>query len=230
MCGRFVIAFTDGFHARFKVDETDEVVSPRFNIAPTQNVPIIIRESPNHLEMMHWGLIPSWSKAEGTGLKLINARSETVMEKSMFKRLMVNHRCLVPATGFYEWMKTDEGKQPYYISSKKGEYLSFAGLYDRWRSPDGLVISSFIILTTSANELMAPIHDRMPVILLEEDEDLWMEHEPLDVHNLKRMFSPRSSEDLTAYPVAKLVRNPGVEGPDLIRPVEKGARTVQMHL
>jgi len=230
MCGRFVIAFTDGFHARFRVRDSNVNVTPRFNIAPSQDAPIIFRESPNRLEMMHWGLVPSWSKAERTGLKLINARSESVMEKPMFKRLMGDHRCLVPATGFYEWKTTDEGKVPFYISSKRDDYLGFAGLYDRWRSPEGEVVSSFTILTTASNELMGPIHDRMPVIVRSEDEDIWVEGKALDTGIMRRVFAPYPSEELVAHQVAKMVRNPGVEGPDLIRPVEQGARTVQMHL
>jgi putative SOS response-associated peptidase YedK len=230
MCGRFVIAFTDGFHARFRVGDNDVKVTPRFNIAPSQDVPIVLRDSPNRLEMMHWGLIPSWSKAERTGLKLINARSESVMEKPMFKRLIGDHRCLVPATGFYEWMTTDEGKVPFYISSKRGDFLGFAGLFDQWHSPEGLVISSFTIITTAANELMNPIHDRMPVIVRPEDEDIWVERKALDPGIMRRILAPYPSEELVAHQVAKMVRNPGAEGPDLIRPVEQGARTVQMHL
>jgi putative SOS response-associated peptidase YedK len=230
MCGRFVIAFTDGFHARFRVGDGSVKVTPRFNVAPSQDAPIVLRESPNRLEMMHWGLIPSWSKAERTGLKLINARSESVMEKPMFKRLMEDHRCLVPATGFYEWMNTEEGKVPYYFSSKRGDYMGFAGLYDRWHSPEGSVVSSFTILTTAANELMSPIHDRMPVIVRPEDEDIWVERKSLDPNIMGRVLTPYPSDELVAYPVAKMVRNPEVEGPDLIRPVEHGTRTVQMHL
>lgn len=164
------------------------------------------------------------------GLKLINARAETVAEKPMFKRLMTRNRCLVPATGFYEWMKTDDGKIPYYIKSRDRRYISYAGLYDNWRSPEGKVISSFTILTTTANELMRPIHDRMPVILTEGDEERWLENGSVDDQDLKRMFTPYPSDELEAYQVAKLVRNPTVESAELILPVERQTRTIQMHL
>jgi putative SOS response-associated peptidase YedK len=230
MCGRFVIAFTDGFHVRFKVPEDIEMVTPRFNIAPSQRSPIILRESPNRLEMMRWGLIPSFAKEKNMGLKMINARAETVNEKTMFKKLMTRNRCLVPATGFYEWMKTDDGKVPYYIKPRDKRYISFAGLYDNWRSPEDGTISSFTILTTTANDLMRPIHDRMPVILKEDDEEKWLEKVELEDRELRAMFTPYPSDELEAYQVAKLVRNPAVETADLIRPVERQTRTIQMHL
>lgn len=230
MCGRFVIAFTDGFHVRFKVPEDGETVVPRFNIAPSQSSPIILGQGPNRLEMMRWGLIPSFAKEGGMGLKLINARAETVNKKPMFKRLMAKNRCLVPSTGFYEWMKADGGKVPYHIRHRDNRYVSYAGLFDSWRSPDGEAISSFTILTTTANELMRPIHDRMPVILRQEDEEKWLESGPLEDQELKGIFSPYPSDELEAYQVAKLVRNPAVESAELIRPVERQTRTIQMHL
>ncbi|MCE5295990.1 MAG: SOS response-associated peptidase [Euryarchaeota archaeon] len=230
MCGRFVIAFTDGFHVRFRVPVNEVEVRARFNVSPSQFVPIVVSESPNHLESMRWGLIPSWSREERSGLKLINVRSETVNEKKMFKRLMSRNRCLVPATGFYEWMTTDEGKVPYYIRRKDNRFMAFAGLFDKWRSPSGEVVQSFTILTTSANDLMRPIHDRMPVILETEDEDMWVEKSDLEDHDMRRLFTPFDTEKLEAYQVAKLVRNPGIETAELIRPVEKQAKTVQMRL
>ncbi|QLH74084.1 MAG: SOS response-associated peptidase [Methanomassiliicoccales archaeon] len=228
MCGRFVIAFTEGFHARFKVPVDEIEVKVRYNVAPSQFVPIVISEGSNKLEMMRWGLIPSWTKEEGTGLKLINARSETVNEKKMFKRLMERNRCIVPSTGFFEWMRTDSGKYPYYIHRKDNKFMAYAGLYDRWKTPAGEVISSFTILTTVANDLMRPIHDRMPVILCKEDEDLWLTKADLDEYDLRRMFAPYGQEDLEAYQVAKLVRNPALDIPELIMPVDKQTRTVQM--
>ena len=229
MCGRFVIAFTDGFHNRFKVPMEEVEVKPRFNIAPSQPAPIVLRSSPNHLEMMRFGLVPAWAKEEKSGLKLINARVETVRTKPMFKRLLVKHRCLVPATGFYEWKSTDEGKVPHYIHRKDNHYFSFAGLYDRWHSPEGETISSFTILTTNANEMMQPLHDRMPVILREEDEDLWLDSGDIEENELKRLFAPFDPDKLEAYEVPRLVRNPSVETPDLIQRVTTHARTVQMH-
>jgi putative SOS response-associated peptidase YedK len=229
MCGRFVIAFTDGFHNRFQVPMDEVEVKPRYNIAPSQMVPVVLRKSPNHLEQMRWGLIPSWAKEEKSGLKLINARCETVREKPAFKRLVAKQRCLVPATGFYEWMKTDEGKVPYYVHRQDNRYMSFAGIYDRWRSPTGETISSFTIITTHANDMMLPLHDRMPVILKEDEEEIWLEKGEIEDHELKRLFTPIPSDDLEAYEVPRLVRNPGLETPDLIQKVTTKAKTVQMH-
>lgn len=229
MCGRFVIAFTDGFHVRYHVQMDEVEVRPRFNVAPSQNVPVVLRNSPNHLQEMRWGLIPSWAKDEKSGLKLINARCETVREKPMFKRILAKQRCLVPATGFYEWMSTEGGKVPYYIHRQDNRFLTFAGMYDRWRSPQGELISSFTILTTNANELTKPLHDRMPVILSEDEEELWLEKGELEDHVLKRIFTPVPSDELEAYEVPKMVRNPKVETPDLIQHVSNKTKTVQMH-
>ncbi|HSV42084.1 MAG TPA: SOS response-associated peptidase [Methanomassiliicoccales archaeon] len=229
MCGRFVIAFTDGFHTRFSIPDDSVKMEARFNIAPSQEAAVVMKESPNHLEMMRWGLVPSWSKEEKPSLKLINARSESVKEKPMFRKLLVRNRCLVPATGFYEWMTTDQGKVPYYIRRRDNDYLAYAGLYDRWHSSSGEVVSSFTILTTSANELMRPIHDRMPVILDPDDESAWLEAGELEDYVLRRVFTPFDPDLLEAYQVAKLVRNPSVETADLIRPVDRQTKTVQMH-
>src|SRR5512138_124256 len=152
---------------------------PRFNIAPTQDVPIIIRRSPNQLVMMRWGLIPFWAKDEKIGSKLINARAESVAERPAFRTSMKDKRCLVPTTGFYEWKDTAKGKQPYLAKRKDETLFAMAGLYDRWKDHSGNEVLSFTIITTAANDLMAEIHDRMPVVLSRGDEELWLTPGPL---------------------------------------------------
>jgi putative SOS response-associated peptidase YedK len=148
MCGRFTLDPTTKFYERFKVSKRLDLTA-RYNIAPSQDVPVIIRNSPNRIVMMRWGLIPHWAKDESIGYKMNNARAETITEKPAYRGLLRSKRCIVPASGFYEWQATgDKGKQPYYIHADAGEYLPFAGLYDIWENPEGREIYSFTIITT----------------------------------------------------------------------------------
>src|SRR5215470_141589 len=148
MCGRMTLDPTTQFEERFDVSNRLENRTARYNIAPTQDVPVIIRNSPNRIEMMRWGLTPSWAKDQSIGNKMINARAETITEKPSFRRLLPSKRCIVPASGYYEWQATEKGKQPYYIHADAGEYLPFAGLYDIWKNPEGIEILSVTIITT----------------------------------------------------------------------------------
>jgi putative SOS response-associated peptidase YedK len=136
MCGRFTLDPTTKFSERFKIDNRLDGLTPHYNIAPTQDVPVIVHNSPNRIVMMRWGLIPHWAKDESIGNKMINARTETLTEKPSYCGLIGSKRCIVPASGFYEWQATDNGKQPYYIHPDNGEYLPFAGLYDIWKDLD----------------------------------------------------------------------------------------------
>ena len=149
MCGRYTLEPTTKFYERFKISNRLDGLTARYNIAPSQNVPVIIRQSPNRIVMMRWGLIPHWAKDESIGYKMINARAETITEKPAYRGLLGSKRCIVPASGFYEWQATGEkGKQPYYIHAEAGEYLPFAGLYDIWKNPEGTEIYSCTIITT----------------------------------------------------------------------------------
>lgn len=169
---------------------------------------------------MRWGLIPFWAKDEKIGSKLINARAESVAERPAFRTSMKDKRCLVPTTGFYEWKDTGKGKQPYLARKKNEKLFAMAGLYDQWKDHDGKDVLSFTIITTSANDLMADIHDRMPVVLAHEDEDLWLKEGPLPKEEQDRLFKPYPSDRMEAYPVSRMVNDLSKDSSDLVKPAQ----------
>jgi len=194
-------------------------ISKRYNIAPSQGVGTVLYESGGTgriYKEMKWGLIPSWSKDLSIGYKLINARSETVDEKPAFRDSFKRSRCLIPADGFYEWRKAD--KQPYYFRLKEDIPFAFAGLCDKWNAPDGNVIESCTILTTSANNLILPVHNRMPVILYPKDYEIWMDRSVYQTDKLKHLLQPFPADQMVSYPVSKLVNSPKIDVPDCITP------------
>ena len=216
MCGRYAIGNID-FKNRYSVSNYSSVekdLTVRFNVAPGQENPTIVKvEKDTELRLMRWGLVPSWAKDEKIGYKMINARAETVDEKPSYKRLLKSQRCLIPATGFYEWLKAK--KQPYYIHLKDQDIFSFAGLYDKWKNPSGNELDTYTIITTNANKALKPIHDRMPVILKPEDEQIWLSNEG-DPDFLKNLLEPFPSEKIEAYPVNTSVNNPRNDDRSLI--------------
>lgn len=226
MCGRFALMTpTEQLALLFELPET--AVSalppsvPRYNIAPTQPVAAIRLDTNGQREFtfFHWGLIPSWSKDPTVGSRMINARSETVTEKPSFRTAFKRRRCLIPADGFYEWQKLGSGKQPMFIRPAGEERpFALAGLWELWRDPDGGTLQSCTILTTSPNELMARIHNRMPVIIEPEDFDLWLNPEP-DPEQGLHLLRPYPAEKMAAYPVNTVVNNPRNDVPDCIQPI-----------
>jgi putative SOS response-associated peptidase YedK len=175
MCGRFTlaspfVAVTERFHAAAPPD-----LRPRYNIAPGQEVLCVIRDGANRIEPLRWGLIPFWAKDPAIGNRLINARAETVAEKPSFRSAFAKRRCLVVADGFFEWRPAGKRKVPVYIFLKSKKPFGFAGLYESWKDPGGREIRTCTIITTEANEIVRPIHDRMPVILPEGVEDRWLD-------------------------------------------------------
>jgi putative SOS response-associated peptidase YedK len=227
MCGRFALMTpTEQLAMQFNVPET-AVGSlppsvPRYNIAPTQPVAAVrlAENGQRELTFFHWGLIPSWAKDVKIGSRMINARSETVAEKPSFRTAFKRRRCLIPADGFYEWQKQANGKQPMFIRPADGEERPFAlaGLWEIWHDPDGGALQSCTILTTTPNELMADIHNRMPVIVEPEDYDLWLNPEP-DPEQGLHLLRPYPAEKMTAYPVSTIVNNPRNETPECIQPI-----------
>ena len=175
MCGRFSFnkKHNKELAARFKLKEIPENLVGNSNLSPGQNVPAILNTSPGKLSLLRWGLIPSWAKEEAIGFKTFNARAETIIEKPAFKESIRKRRCLILADGFYDWKKTEKGKQPYHITLKDKSLFAFAGIWDIWKSSQGEVASCSII-TTAPNALIAPIHDRMPVILPSSKEKRWL--------------------------------------------------------
>lgn len=221
MCGRYAIVLDDAgaLQRRFSLEELPDDPTPRFNVAPTQTLPVIVRNSPNRVEMMRWGLIPSWAKDAAIGGRMINARAETVAEKPAFKRSLRARRCLVPASGFFEWKREGAAKTPHYIHLTNEPLFAFAGLYDTWRDPAGREVRSYTILTTGPNDLMAPIHDRMPVILDREDEDLWLDPDVVEPERLLPLLRPYPARRMAAYPVSRAVNSPLHDTPDVLERV-----------
>ena len=191
MCGRYsLIADIGELRERFDFDGSELTHAPRYNIAPTQMALAVTNGSERRGSYMRWGLIPSWAKSASVGSRMINARAETVAERPSFRTALQRRRCLVLADGFYEWKGKGSGKRPMRIVMASGEPFAFAGLWDAWRDPKGEVLRSCTIITTSANELLSPIHDRMPVILPRELESLWLDHDIQDPAALDGILRP----------------------------------------
>lgn len=219
MCGRYTLTATPDQLALHFDATLPQDFSPRFNAAPTQQLPVLLNKDPHQFEMLRWGLVPSWSKGIDNKYSMINARSETLTEKPSFKKALEQRRCIVPADSFYEWKKLDDGtKQPMRITLKDEDLFAFAGLWDTWKSPDGGIIRSFTIITTEANDLMKPIHNRMPVILSREAEKRWLDDQT-DLSGLTTLLRPFSPEQMKVYPVSKRVNGANIDEPSLIMPV-----------
>ncbi len=193
---------------------------PRFNIAPTQVVPIVRTGNDDRREWApcRWGLVPSWSKDLKIGARMINARSETAAEKPSFRKALAARRCLVPADGFFEWAKTSDGKQPFHIRFSDRRPFAFAGLWERWHQSSEESIDSFTILTTSPNSVTAPIHDRMPVILAPGTWKEWLAAAPLSPSRCEILFTPHSAKNMEAIPISKRVSSPANDDPGCLEP------------
>jgi putative SOS response-associated peptidase YedK len=197
-------------------------ILPSYNVAPTQEVAAVLLESgERRLEMLRWGLIPSWADDPQIGSRMINARSETAAEKPSFRTAFRKRRCLIPADGFYEWQKTGNGKQPYYIHMKDGSPFVFAGLWETWGGDGKDEIRSCTILTTDPNELIAPIHNRMPVILYPENYELWLDPDVREVDLLSSLLGPYPEDAMEAYPVSRRVNSPANDEPSCIEPAAR---------
>jgi putative SOS response-associated peptidase YedK len=205
--------------SRFKVGRAPSSIHPLYNIAPTQNAPVILNDGDRIMEELRWGLIPSWAKDPAIGNKLINARAETLSEKASFKRPFQARRCLVPADGFYEWRftRTSKGKIPMRIRLKSQEPFAMAGLWERWKDAEGKELRTFTIITTEANEALQPIHNRMPVILKAKDEEAWLDPKAASKH-LTVLLAPYPAEEMEEYEVSKLINNAAFNSPDCFTP------------
>jgi len=222
MCGRYVIAGYENlteFSERFQLRQIPLNIFPTYNAAPTQQLPVLLEheDGDRELRLMRWGLLPRWRRPNQANAPApINARAETLLDKPMFRPLLPRRRCLVPASGFYEWAKLNGRKQPYHIHLADDALFGFAGLWDE--SPDGG--SSFAIVTTAANALMAPIHDRMPTILAPDAEADWLSPDLVDPHAAQALLRPYPPEAMAADPVSPAVNNPRHNGPELIEPID----------
>ncbi len=221
MCGRFTLQ-TPGEEIASLFDlPSVPILAPRYNIAPTQPI-AAVRINPGadrrELTFFNWGLIPSWADDPSIGSRMINARAETAAEKPSFRAAFKYRRCIVPADGFYEWQKQAGGKQPYFIGMADGGPFGFAGLWEHWER-DGSEIESCTILTTEPNDLMATLHNRMPVILHPDDFDEWLTADVKKSDMLRHLLRPFPADPMNAYPVSTLVNNPRNEDPSCILPL-----------
>jgi putative SOS response-associated peptidase YedK len=230
MCGRFSFDIPPALLTELFGLAEPPTILPRYNIAPTQQVPVIRRygDGQNHLDYLHWGLIPSWAQDKSIGSRLINARSETVTEKPSFRQAIRYRRCLVLASGFYEWKLEGKEKQPWLIRLKDGAPMVFAGLWETWKSPEGTVVESCTILTTASNRLVAPLHDRMPVILSPDEYRTWLERTTTDPTGLKKMFQPYPADLMERWEVSPMVNKVANDSADLVVPVQDDATTLTL--
>ena len=223
MCGRFALKSSFSFikkefsfeHEQLEM-ENGFTYKRNYNISPGQSILIILKKDKISFKYFKWGLIPHWAKGRSFNYKMINARAETLLEKSSFKNNLKNNRCLIIADGFYEWKKTDEGKIPFYVSLKSEKPFSFAGLYDRWVSPENEEIYSCTIITTDSNEMLKPIHDRIPVIIKKDRRSLWIEPEFKDYDVLKSLLRSYDQDLMKVHRVSKFVNTPKNNSPECI--------------
>lgn len=219
MCGRFTIVPTVDFHERFGLP-AGPAIAPRYNVAPGQEVPVIVRGDRNQVLPMVWGLIPPFVKDPAAGRAVINARAETLLSKPAFRGAIQRYRCLVPASGFYEWKREGVRKVPFYIRFRGSPLFSFAGLYGPRRHPaGGDALPTVAIITTEPNRLVAGLHDRMPAILLRKSEEDWLRQGPVGPAELEALLAPYPAGEMEAFPVSGRVNDPRSEGPELIRPL-----------
>ncbi len=222
MCGRFTIMMMPNeLIEAFDLENISTEWVPRYNVAPSQPVMVITDPRTRSLDYMLWGLVPSWARDISIGSRLINARAETITEKPSFRTAFRRRRCLILADGFYEWNKANKARgisaQPFYFQVNGGKPFAFAGLWEIWESPEGDVLKSCTIITTQANELVAPVHERMPVILTPETAWAWLEDRP--AAQLLEMLKPFPAEKMNAHPVSPLVNDSRREDPAMVLPV-----------
>lgn len=220
MCGRFAIFDLDSLPKRFSLTANLPFdLKANFNAAPGQFLPVIIYRNGNELTLMRWGLIPSWAKDQSIGMRMINARMETIAEKPAFRSAFRQRRCIIPINGFYEWQvdKTKKHKTPFYFHRKDDDLFALAGLYENWITPDQKTLDTFTIVTTAPNAVVAPIHDRMPLILDTSDESTWLDQET-NIESLTKLLTSHTDDQLNAQPVSLEVNLVSNNSPHLIDP------------
>ena len=219
MCGRYSLICIDDLGTRFRVHNPMIGARSKFNVAPASEMPVIVRKEKDEIALMRWGLVPHWTKDIKAAPKPINARAESLAGKPMFAPLLKSGRCLVPASGFFEWKKEGKRKVPFYFSLPKSPLFAFAGLYDTWYGTDGQRLSTYTIITCDSNSLLAEVHDRMPVILSRENEERWLSHEPPAQQDLARILVPFPAPEMKKVPVSDLVNSPAVDDERIIHPL-----------
>jgi len=220
MCGRYSLACIDDLCGRFRVIDPMIGFRSHFNIAPGSTNPVIVAHERAESVMMQWGLVPHWARDIKAAQRPINARAEGIEEKPMFRDLLRSKRCIVPASGFFEWKQEGGRKVPFYFHVRDDPVFAFAGLYDIWSNPAGTTLSTYTIITTAANSLMALIHNRMPVILRQDDEMRWLSRDVIPTDEMHRILGPYPAEGMVAYPVSERVNSPTADDERVIEPVK----------
>jgi putative SOS response-associated peptidase YedK len=219
MCGRYSLTTPGEFVAEvFDLEEVPEL-APRYNIAPSQEVAVVRASGPEgrrQLDLLRWGLIPFWAEDKALGNRMINARAETLADRPAFRWSFRKRRCLLVADGFFEWKRINGRKQPHYIRLRDRRPFGLAGLWDRWPDPDGPAIESCTVVTTQPNELLAGIHDRMPVIVAPDSFGRWLDPAVRDPKLLQNLLQPYPAGELEAYAVSMAVNDPGTDGPQCV--------------
>ncbi|PZD74770.1 Putative SOS response-associated peptidase YedK [Acaryochloris thomasi RCC1774] len=213
MCGRFTLTQPDAIASTFNVT-LDRIPPPRYNIAPTQPLGVIVNQSGQHFRLMSWGLIPSWTRDPNATHRMINARLETAHEKPSFRTAFRHRRCLIPADGFYEWKQIDNQKQPFYCQLQNQPLFAFAGLWDTWQE-----IETCTILTTAANADMQPIHHRMPVIINPDFYEQWLDPWAQQNQQIHDLLDAMPGQNLEVFPVSTQVNNAAFDGPECLQPL-----------
>ena len=234
MCGRYRLSRRKQVvEEYFDSAPWDDDWNPRYNIAPTQPIPVI-RQNPKEprreLSFVRWGLIPSWARDSSVGVKMINARSETAATKPAFRDAMKYRRCLIPADGFYEWAKTAKSKQPYCFEVNDGELFAFAGLWDRWKDPSSKTVETCSILTTSPNAVTSAVDDRMPVILDPDGYELWLDPGVTNVQVISELLKPYDAQLMRCYPVSTRINYVANDEEECSAPVELAESQTRLFL
>ena len=216
MCGRYQLSVTGKqISERYNVEVYDEMYSPSYNCAPYQYLPVITNENRGKISFMRWGLLPSWYENKKSAIKLINARGETLGEKPLFKQAFEKRRCIIPANGFYEW-KRGKYRTPYRFYLKNEKIFSIAGIWERRKNRNGDISETFLIITTAPNELIKPVHNRMPLILNREAEKIWVSEK--DTIILKKLIKPYPANEMSGYEISNRINSVRSEGEVLIKP------------
>ena len=224
MCGRFTLHHsTEDVAERFAVEQTLLELKPRFNIAPSQPVAAVIQHESRVLQELKWGLVPSWARDPAIGNRLINARAETLASKPAFRGAFARGRCLIPASGYFEWKRVGRTRTPMLVRCDGGEPFVMAGLYERWQTPEEGILHSCTIITTEPNDVAANVHHRMPAILTEGGAEVWMDRELTDLKALTRVLRPYPLGDLVVHPVSDKVNQAFDDDPSMIVPVDPPA-------
>ncbi len=221
MCGRFSSsAKPEQIKKEFNAAVEDpSIFTPRYNIAPTQMIPAVLnKEGERIIAALKWGLVPSWAKDALIGSRMINARAETLTEKPSFREAYKSRRCIVPASGFYEWQRSEKGaKQPFYFYLTNKEVFGFAGLWEEWLDKEsGESLETCTIITTEANDVLKPVHDRMPVILKAADYDEWLDLKESNTDKLQKLLAPYPPDEMSSHAVSRAVNSPTLDSPELI--------------